>query len=81
MVQRVEHTGRFTAVDANGTQHIVEAFTDIISAATLTNPNAETRGQQWYETTSGQAVHRLAKGKYQVVETGLLLESDDASAP
>jgi hypothetical protein len=58
----------------------VDEYTEFLEAG-------GTEGFQWIEgikslrTADGQRLNRIDKGKYQVVVTGEILESDDPTAP
>jgi hypothetical protein len=80
MTKRVDHIASFEAIDSDGGRHVLDVFVDIVSVATLDNPKAERPGLKSIKTSKGQHVNRLEKGKYEVVETGLTLESTDPNA-
>ncbi len=80
MVKRRESTGSFRAQDEKGNEYVIYIYTDILDASTRGNPQAEIEGMKELRTEAGQAVNRLEKGKYQVVETGQVLVSQEPDA-
>jgi hypothetical protein len=76
MATTAVQTGNFKTQDANGKTYLLYIF-----ATYETLQGTTTRGADELRTANGQRVTRLERGKYQIVETGVLLESDDASAP
>jgi len=74
-------TGQFTARDENGRRYTIVIFTDSIKAGTFENPKMETEGMKELKTYEGMAVNRLEKGKYQIVQTGVIIQSDSPDAP
>lgn len=81
MRKGVRHIGSFEANDSTGNSRTVHVFTDIISAGSMGNPNAELEGIKSLETADGLSVNFLGKGKYQVVQTGEILTSKSDDAP
>ena len=41
----------------------------------------EVEGMEELKTFEGMAVNRLEKGKYQIVQTGIIVQSDSPDAP
>jgi hypothetical protein len=74
-------TGQFFATDEHGRRYTILIFTNIIKAGTLENPSAEAEGIEELKTFEGMAVNRLEKGKYQIVPTGIIIQSNSPDAP
>ena len=73
--------GQFIATDENGRRYTILIFTNVIKAGTLENPSMEVEGMEELKTFEGMAVNRLEKGKYQIAQTGIIVQSDSADAP
>jgi hypothetical protein len=73
--------GQFIATDENGRRYTILIFTNVIKAGTLENPSMEEEGMKELTTFEGMAVNRLEKGKYQIVQTGIIVRSDSPDAP
>ena len=73
--------GQFIATDENGRRYTILIFTNVIKAGTLENPSMEEEGMEELKTFEGMAVNRLEKGKYQIVQTGIIVRSDSPDAP
>ena len=80
MKKRVDLKGSFEAFNVEGVTRLIYVYADILDASSHGNPNAEIEGIRSLRTRNGQHVNRLDKGKYQVVETGEMLTSDDPLA-
>lgn len=81
MIKRRERRGSFPAIGENGRQVRINVYVDIIDAGHQKDPHAEIEGPlKELRTDDSDAVNRLEKGKYQVVSTGEILRSQDASA-
>jgi len=74
-------TGQFIATDENGRRYTILIFRNIVKAGTFENPNKEVEGIGELKTFEGMAVNRLEKGKYQIVPTGIIVQSDSPDAP
>ncbi len=72
---------KFIAVDENGTPHDLQVYQSEISVATRAHPSAVQPGLKSIVTVDGQSVHRLSKGQYEIVGTGVNLSSSDPDAP
>lgn len=60
----------------------MEVFVEILDAAQMRDLDAVAEGLQIIRTSDGRMVKRLEeKGKYQIVESGKILTSDDPTAP
>lgn len=81
MVKRQEQKQSFSAVDAAGKRKILHVLVDIIDAGHYGDPDAEVEGMKAIRTSDGKSVNWLGSKKYQVVETGEILTSDDPRAP
>ena len=73
--------GQFIATDENGRRYTILIFTNIIKAGTFENPSTEVEGIKELKTFEGMAVNRLEKGRYQIVKTGIIVQSDLPNAP
>ena len=74
--------GQFIATDENGRRYTILIFTNVIKAGTLENPSMEeVEGMEELKTFEGMAVNRLEKGKYQIAQTGIIVQSDSPDAP
>jgi hypothetical protein len=73
--------GQFIATDENGRRYTIMIFTNVVKAGTLENPSMKVEGMKELKTFEGMAVNRLEKGKYQIVQTGIILQSDSPDAP
>jgi hypothetical protein len=72
-------TGSFMARTADGTRVELEIWTPFRPGQGRSLPPL--RGRPEVYTTDGDPVKILYKGRYQVVETGMELTSDDPKAP
>ena len=79
-VKRRELKTTFTAEDARGNTHRVRVYVDILNAAAMGNSHAESEGLPALKTEGGEAVNRIEKGKYEIVQPGEILTSDDPEA-
>jgi hypothetical protein len=73
--------GQFIATDENGRRYTILIFTNLVKAGTVENPSMEVEGMKELKTFEGMTVNRLEKGKYQIVKTGIIVQSDSADAP
>jgi hypothetical protein len=73
--------GQFIATDENGRRYTILIFTNFIKTGTFENPSMEGEGTKELKTFEGMAVNRLEKGKYQIVQTGIIVQSDSPDAP
>ena len=73
--------GQFIATDEKGRRYTVLIYTNIIKAGTFENPGMEVEGMKELKTFEGMEVNRLEKGKYQIVQTGIIIQSDSPDAP
>ena len=73
--------GQFIATDENGRRYTISIFTNLVKAGTLENPSMEVEGMEELKTFEGMAVNRLEKGKYQIAQTGIIVQSDSPDAP
>ena len=76
-----EHTLTFTAKSEDGREFTIYQFTDLVDTGTRGDPNAAVEGLKDLVTSEGDSVNRIEKGKYEIVQQGLRLTSDDADAP
>jgi hypothetical protein len=73
--------GQFIATDEKGRRYTILIFTNVTKAGTLENPSMEVEGMEELKTFEGMAVNRLEKGRYQIVQTGIIIQSDSPDAP
>jgi hypothetical protein len=73
--------GQFIATDEKGRRYTILIFTNVTRAGTLENPSGEAEGMEELKTFEGMAVNRLEKGRYQIVQTGIIIQSDSPDAP
>ena len=73
--------GQFIATDENGRRYTILIFTNFIKAGTFENPSMEVEGMEELKTFEGMAVNRLEKGKYQITQSGIIIQSDSPNAP
>jgi hypothetical protein len=75
-----QFTRSFIATDPQGRSHTISVYTDYIETRAFQSPTPTLEGNSELRTDEGYAVNVLSKGKYQVVETGVILTSDDPNA-
>ena len=73
--------GQFIATDENGRRYTILIFTNLVKGGTVENPSMEVEGNKELKTFEGMAVNRLEKGKYEIVQTGIIVQSDSPDAP
>ena len=73
--------GQFFATDENGRRYTILIYMDITKGGTVENPIGEVEGTTELRTFEGMAVNRLEKGKYQILQTGIVVHSDSPGAP
>ncbi len=74
MATETKHTGTFIAYDADGNEYTIYVFTKFIERI---------EGRKSLNTSDGEAVDRIGKGRYRVL-TGfgdVEVTSDDPAAP
>jgi hypothetical protein len=71
----------FTASDQTGQVYRLEVHQEYSSAATRADPSAVVPGQKRILTEYGESVTRIEKGKYEIVQTGVIVRSSDPAAP
>jgi hypothetical protein len=70
---------RFRAQGNDGSEYEVCVWVPRISTSTLSG-RSSAEGLPELRTSTGLAVNVLGKGRYQIVQTGVVLESDDPRA-
>ena len=70
---------RIAAVGSNGERQVLHVWGHRINTSTL-DGRSSIEGLPEIRTAAGLAVNRLARGRYQVVRTGEILESNDPDA-
>ena len=81
MIIREDYVGSFRCQKDDGQEVVIDIYQDIIDAATRDQPTAEIGGPKSLRTQDGLTVNRLEKGRYEIVQTGEVLTSDDPNAP
>jgi hypothetical protein len=76
MEKRTVRTGGIVATDPQGGRYDLDILSDYI-VSTVGSAKALSR----IKTKDGRHVNRLGKGKYQIMDNGLDLTSDDPNAP
>lgn len=71
----------FTAVDAQGHHYVVNVWQEHDAKQPSGDPSGAVSESLFLRTTCGEHLNRLSKGKYQGVQTGAILTSDDDNAP
>ena len=74
-------TGSYSAGGNDGRSYTVEVWTNFTSAGHLQDPTPEVAGFRTLCTSDGQNLNYIEKGRYQIVATGVVLQSDDPDAP
>ena len=70
---------RIAASVESGDRQLLDVWGHRINTSTLDGPSSA-EGLPEIRTAAGLAVNRLARGRYQVVQTGEILESTDPNA-
>jgi hypothetical protein len=73
-------TGKFEALGSDGETYAIMVFSEQIPGGTMQDPQAVVEGMKSLRTSDGLHVNRLEKGKYKVVQTGILLHSESPNA-
>lgn len=81
MIKDVRHDGGFIATDDDGNEYVVNIFTNINDAGTFDNPNATSEGLKRLITNEGDDVNYLEKGKYKIVQSNIIIRSNEPDAP
>jgi hypothetical protein len=63
----------FTAYDPDGHAHTLHEYAEILDAGTHDDPKAEKEGLHELRTADGQSVNVLGTGRYQIVQSGVIL--------
>ena len=71
-------TGSYAAEGNDGRSYSVEAWVNFTSPD---DPTPEVAGFRTLCTSDGQNLNYIQKGRYQIVATGVVLQSDDPDAP
>lgn len=79
--RRWKFSGSFSAKDDGGAVHKIDIFSQYVRHGTPETISSETQVPDSYGTADGRDVRRMAKGMYQVIETGVILRSEDQAAP
>ena len=76
----MRHKGSFIAKDAEGRSRRLYVWAHIVDVGHVLDRDALIEGIIEIKTESGQSVSVIAKGIYEIVETGEMLVSDDPKA-
>lgn len=79
--RRWKFSGSFSAKDDGGAVHRIDVFSQYVRHGTRGAMSSEKQVPDSYGTADGRDVRRMAKGMYRVIETGLILRSEDQAAP
>jgi hypothetical protein len=71
----------FDAQTDEGHVYTLHVCQKCIEVPTRADPNAVCPALKSIRTSDGKSVNRLDRGKYQIVETGIILHSDSPDAP
>ena len=71
----------FTATDEDGNEYPLLVYQEFVPVRSRKSPSASIPGLKRITTEEGESVNCLEKGKYEIVVTGVLLESSDPAAP
>ncbi len=74
-------TGSYAAEGNDGRSYTVEAWANFTSSGRPDDPTPEVAGFRTLCTSDGRNLSYIQKGRYQIVATGVLLQSDDPDAP
>jgi len=74
-------TGEFTAYNDFGQQYTIYIYTSYTSSRAHGRADEQLKGLERLCLDGGSPVNWIEKGKYRVVETGAILQSDDPDAP
>lgn len=81
MLKEIRSDGSFVAVDDDGKKYIINLFTQINDEGTFEEPHATSEGLKILKTSDGGSVNYLDKGRYEIVQTGIVIQSSDPDAP
>ncbi|MGD0541616.1 MAG: hypothetical protein ABSB33_08875 [Tepidisphaeraceae bacterium] len=76
----IKRTKSFTATDPAGAEYTIHEFTKFIDVGTRDGAHHEP-GFKSLQTSRGQAVNYVSKGRYKLVFPEIELTSDDPDAP
>ncbi|MDH4317121.1 MAG: hypothetical protein OEV64_01905 [Desulfobulbaceae bacterium] len=77
----MEQLGSFGATGNDGNHYTVVIYQKYINVGTLENPSAVAEGMKILHTADGMHVNRHKQGEYEIVETGVILNSKSPEAP
>ena len=76
-----KHTATFTAHTQDDQPVVIHQFTKMVNVDGMGDPNAVIPGMKRLCTEDGDSVNSIEKRKYEIVQTGVVVTSDDPSAP
>ena len=74
-------TGSHSAEGNDGRSYTVGVWTNFTSSGLLDDPAPEVADFRTLCTSDGRNLNYIQKGRYQIVATGFVLQSDDPDAP
>jgi len=74
-------TGSYSAVGNDGRSYTVRVWHNFTSSGPLDDPVPEAADFRTLCTSDGRNLNYIEKGRYQIVATGVVLQSDDPDAP
>lgn len=81
MLKDIRCDGSFVAIDKSGEEYTIDIFTEINGVGSFDDPEATSEGLKHLKTRAGYSVNHLEKGKYKIVQTGVVVLSTDPLAP
>jgi hypothetical protein len=73
----IQHTRTFTATELYGKRYTIHVYKDRKHIAGFGGASAIVDGLNMLKTSDGLSVRRIAKGEYEIVQTGVRLRSTD----
>ena len=76
-------TKTFNAISDDGQKFTIYEFTKYLNAGSFENPNKTIEGTKELRTSDNEAVNRLEKGKYEILNPfgNIKVTSNDPNAP
>jgi hypothetical protein len=81
MRRETNQIGTFVAREPSGKEHTLLVFAEFRYQTDLSGKESVTRGPLDIKTEEGFNVDPLGNGDYHVIQSGLMLHSDDPNAP
>lgn len=80
-MRETKQTGSFLAQDADGLDVKIVVLTEYLVTKSASGEKLRTPRCVHLRTADGCHVYRLERGRYQIVDTGELLNTDDPAEP